>query len=178
MQLSVPIIKETYFNESNEKVYSTHKFDDTQLGFSIDLWSQKKWLPEAAFMTRAYFHYQNSLDFKYVGQTFSLNLSNLLSKKIVLNYNIGYAFEKDTDFSYFIITNLNYNISSNWNTFLEFSGNKTKTKYLQNILIGLNTQISKDLTFDFSFSKGINYSQFYFGGRLTWIIKNKLNQNL
>lgn len=172
LQLSVPIIKETYYDH-NEKVYSTHKFDDMQLGFSINLWNENKWLPQAALMTRAFLHHQSNLNFSYVRQTFSLNLSNTLSKNLYLNYNFGYAFEKNAEFSYFLITNLTYNLSSKWSAFLEFSGNKTDTNFLQNGLTGVTKQISNYLSFDFNISKGLNYSQFYIGGRLTWILKTK-----
>jgi hypothetical protein len=170
LQLSVPIIKETYYDH-NEKVYSTHKFDDTQLGFSINLWNKNKWLPQAAIMTRTFLHHQSNLNFRYVGQTFSLNLSNALSKNLNLNYNFGYAFEKNAEFSYFLITNLTYNLSSKWSAFFEYSGNKTDTNFLQNGLTGVTNQINNYLSFDFSISNGLNYSQFYIGGRLTWILK-------
>ncbi|MDX1829549.1 MAG: hypothetical protein R3342_08395 [Lutibacter sp.] len=171
LQLSIPIIKEDYY-EHNELVYSTHKFDDTQLGFSINLWNEKKWLPEAALMTRAYLHYQSNLKFDYVGQTVSLNLSNTLTKKLALNYNFGYAFEKNTELSWFLITNLTYNLSSNWSVFIEYTGNNTtNNNYLQNGITGISHQINDSFSFDFGFSKGLNHSQFFTGGRLTWVIK-------
>jgi len=174
LQLSIPIIKESYY-ENNEKVYTTHKFDDTQFGFSVNLWNQKKGLPQAALMMRTSFHHQSNLNFSYVGQTFSLNLSNTLTKNLNLNYNFGYTFEKHSEHTYFIITNLTYNRSSKWSTFLEFSGNTTSDNFLQNALTGVTKQFSNSLSFDFSLSKGLNYSQFFIGGRLTWVIiaKNK-----
>ncbi|AMC11545.1 hypothetical protein Lupro_09815 [Lutibacter profundi] len=173
LQIAIPIIKEKYYEE-NELVYATHKFDDTQLGFSVNLWNQKKWLPEAAFMTRIYLHYLSNLNFNYVGQTFSLNLSNTLTKKLNLNYNIGYAFEKNTQLSSFIITNLTYKLFLKGLIFLEFSGNNTKThNFLQNITTGLSYNIEESLTLDFSIAKGLNHSLFYTGARATWIINTK-----
>ena len=175
LQLSIPIVKEDYY-EHNELVYSTHKFDDTQIGFSLNLWNQKKWLPEAALMTRSYLHYQSNLKFDYVGQTVSLNLSNTLSKNLTFNYNFGYAFEKNTALSCFVITNLTYNLSSKWDAFIEYTGNKTTTNnFLQNGISGVSYQINDSFSFDFGFSKGLNYSQFFTGARLTWVIMTKKN---
>lgn len=173
LQISIPIIKEKYYEE-NELLYATHKFDDTQLGFSVNLWNQKKWIPEAAFMTRIYLHYLSNINFSYVGQTFSLNLSNTLTQKLSLNYNIGYAFEKKTELSSFFITNLTYELFSKYIIFLEFSGNNTKThKFLQNIATGLSYKMNEGLSLDFSIAEGLNHNLFYMGARLTWLIKTK-----
>ncbi len=173
LQISIPIIKEKYYEE-NELLYATHKFDDIQFGFSVNLWNQKKWIPEAAFMTRVYLHNLSNMNFSYVGQTFSLNLSNILTEKLSLNYNIGYAFEKNTELSNFFITNLTYNLFFKYSIFLEYSGNNTKYhNYLQNIATGLNYRINKNLALDFSIAEGLNHNLFYIGARLTWLIKTK-----
>jgi len=173
IQISIPVVKEKYYEE-NELVYAIHKFDDTQLGFSVNLWNQKKWLPEAAFMTRIYLHYLSNLNFSYVGQTFSLNMSNTLTQKLTLNYNVGYAFEKNTELSSFYITNLTYELFSKCITFLEFSGNNTKNhKFLKNIATGLNYKMDEALALDFSIAKGLNHNLFYTGVRATWLFKTK-----
>jgi hypothetical protein len=172
LQFSIPIIKEIYY-ENHELVYSTHKFDDIQLGFSIDLWHQKKWLPEAALMTRSFFHYQSDFNFNYVGQTVSLNLLNEFTKKLSITYNFGYAFEKKADFSYFIISNLSYQLYQNLNLFIEYSGNNTSSnKFIQNFATGISYQLNKSIFLDFSIAKGLNQNLFYTGGRLTWVIEN------
>lgn len=175
LQFSLPISKENYY-ENNELVYSTHKFDDAQLGFSVNLWNEKEWIPEAALMTRSYFHYRSNLNFSYVGQTISLNLSNTLSDRFLFNYNFGYAFEKNTEFSSFIIGNLTYNISLKWSVFLEYSANNTLNNTLfQNIATGFSYKINNALNCDFTFAKGLNHNLFYTGGRLTWVINTKPN---
>lgn len=175
IQINTPLIKEK-LTENDELIYVISKFDDIQIGFSLNLWAQHKWLPETAFLYRSVLHYKPNFKFSNVGYVYSLNFSNALNEKLVLTNNIGYATEKMSGYTCFIVSNLNYSYSSSFNFFIEYSCNNTEeSSVFKNITSGMGYALSKSLTLEYSISKGLNYNMFYTGGRLTCVLESFFN---
>lgn len=174
LQLNVPIIKENLY-EDDHLVHSLHKFDDMQLGFSLNLWKEQKLLPEAALMVRAIIPIHKNLKFDALGKVLSLNLSNTLSNSFSLNYNIGYVEETNNKTSGFYIANLNYQLNSKINVFMETFGDfSSHYKATHNINIGGDYSIHENVCLGFSIANGIKHELFYIGGILTWTINTKI----
>ena len=172
LQLNIPIIKEKVW-ENDHLVQSLNKLDDLQVGFSADLWKEKKLLPEASIMVRAILPSDKMFKLENAGKMISLNLSNKISKKLSFNYNIGYAEEIDNS-SYFYIVNLSYLTTSKLHVFIENFGDMHHEKIMShNLNIGGGYDISDKLIIDISVNKGINQNLFTVGCRVTWIINTK-----
>jgi len=174
LQLNIPIIKEKVW-ENDHLVQSLNKLDDLQVGFSADLWKEKKLLPEASIMVRAILPSDKMFKLENAGKMISLNLSNKISKKLSFNYNIGYAEEIDNS-SYFYIVNISYLTTSKLHVFIENFGDMHHEKIMShNLNIGGGYDISDKLIIDISVNKGINQNLFTVGCRVTWIINTKKN---
>ncbi len=172
LQFNFPIKQEKYFKK-NELVYSSNTFDDLQLGISINLWKQKKLLPETALMYRSLIHYKSDFKLLHAGQVISLNLSNRLNPKLVLTNNIGYASEKENSYSTFFVSNLSHSTSEKLSLFIEYSCyNTPQQNKFQNALIGFGYAFTNNISFEGAVSKGLNYNQYYTGGRLTFVFNN------
>jgi hypothetical protein len=172
LQFNLPIKQERHF-EKNELVYSSNALDDLQLGISINLWKQKKLLPETALMYRSLIHYQSDFKLLHAGQVISLNLSNTLNPKLTLTNNIGYAREKESSYSTFFVSNLSYSTSEKLSLFIEYLYTNTQQQNkFHNGLIGFGYAFTNKITFEGAVSKGLNYNQFYTGGRLTFVFEN------
>ena len=172
LQFNLPIKQERHF-EKNELVYSSNALDDLQLGISFNLWEQKKLLPETALMYRSLIHYESDFKLLHAGQVISLNLSNTLNPKLTLTNNIGYAKEKESSYSILFMSNLSYSSSEKLSLFIESSYNNTpQQNKFHNGLIGFGYAFTNKITFEGVFSKGLNYNQFYMGGRLTFVFEN------
>ena len=172
LQFNLPIKQERHF-EKNELVYSSNALDDLQLGISFNLWEQKKLLPETALMYRSLIHYESDFKLLHAGQVISLNLSNTLNPKLTLTNNIGYAREKESSYSILFVSNLSYSTSEKLSLFIESSYNNIlQQNKFHNALVGFGYAFTNKITFEGAFSKGLNYNQFYTGGRLTFVFEN------
>jgi len=163
-QLNTPIIKEKLY-ENDHLIHSLHKFDDMQLGFSINLWKQQNILPEVSFMLRAILPISLKLQNEHIGKVISLNLSNSLNEKLSFNYNIGYVNETNNNSTYFYIANFNYNLNSKFHVFIEeFADFSNTQKTFHNISTGLGYIFNDRFSLDLSTAKGMNHNMFYVGG--------------
>ncbi len=173
LQLNTPIIKEELW-EKKHLIHSLNKFDDIQIGFSMNLWKQKNTLPEASVMVRAILPTDSSFELNKFGKVISLNLSNVISEKVSLNYNIGCAVETDKSKSGFFITNLSYELNSKIHFFTEYFGDFTNDKLLStNINIGGGYNFNNQLTFDLTIANGIDHQMYYIGGIVTYAFNTK-----
>ena len=164
LQLNTPIIKEKLY-ENDHLIHSLHKFDDMQLGFSIDLWKQQNILPEVSLMLRAILPISLNLKKEYVGKVVSLNLSNSLNEELSFNYNIGYVNETNNNSTCFYIANFNYDLNSKLHVFIEeFADFSNTQKAFHNINTGLGYVFNDRFSLDLSIAKGINHNMFYVGG--------------
>jgi len=172
LHFNFPIKQEKYFKK-NELVYSSNTLDDLQLGISINLWKQKKLLPETALMYRSLIHYKSDLKLLHAGQVLSLNFSNALSPKLTLTNNIGYAREIENYSSTFFVSNLSYSATEKLSLFIEYShNNNTQQNKFHDALVGFGYSFKNNITLECSASTGLNYSKFYTGGRLTFVFEN------
>jgi len=173
LQLNTPIIKEKLW-ENDHLVHSLNKFDDVQLGFSVNLWKEKKLLPEASIMVRAILPTDSKFEINKIGKICSLNLSNSITNKISLNYNLGYAIEVDNSKSGFYIANISYEANSKVHFFIENFGDFTEEKLIShNLNTGVGYNFNENFIVDLSVANGINHNLFYVGGIVTWVINTK-----
>ncbi len=176
LQINTPIIKEELW-ENDHLVHSLNKFDDVQVGFSVNLWKEKNLFPEASLMLRAILPTDSNFKIDKFGSLTSLNFSNFISEKLILTYNLGFVFETDNSKSAFYIANLTFAASSKYHFYAESFGdfaNKEFTSF--NVGTGLGFNFNEQLTFDLSVAKGINHSLFYVGGILTYALNTQKNQ--
>lgn len=175
-QLNTPIIKEELW-ENDHLIHSLNKFDDIQIGVSLNLWKQQKTLPEASFMARAILPTDSNFKIDKIGSLISLNLSNKLSEKFLFTYNIGYAVETDNSKSAFYITNLSFEASSKYHFYMETFGDFANKDFNSvNIGTGVGYNFNEKLTLDLSMANGINHSLFYVGGIITYAVNTKKNK--
>lgn len=173
LQINIPIIKEQLW-ENNHLVQSLNKFDNLQVGFSVDLWEEKKLLPEASIMVRAILPTDQKFTIDNIGKIVSLNLTNKISEKLSFNYNIGYAEKTDSSSYCFYIANLSYLLNSKIHIFAENFGDLHQKKLMfHNLNIGGGYNFTDNLILDISVNNGLNQNLFYTGGRLTWNINTK-----
>ncbi|PKP29414.1 MAG: hypothetical protein CVU01_00100 [Bacteroidetes bacterium HGW-Bacteroidetes-18] len=170
LHLNIPIVKEELW-KNDHLVQSLNKFEDFQVGFSANLWKEKKLLPQASIMIRLIL--PTDKNYK-LGKIVSLNLSNKISGNLTFNSNIGHIQETDNALSCFYIVNLTYQTSSKFHFFLENFGDLHNESLMShNLNLGGGYNITEKLILDISASKGLNTNMFYAGGILTWIIKTK-----
>lgn len=175
LQLNTPIIKEKLW-KNNHLIHSLNKFDDIQIGFSMNLWKEKKLVPEASIMIRAIVPTDKKFKLAKIGEIVSLNFSNKISEKFSFNYNIGYVHETDNSKSGFYIANISYEANSKVHFFLENFGDFTQEKLIShNMNTGVGYNFSDNFIVDLSISKGVNHNMFYTGGIITWAINTKKN---
>jgi len=173
LQFNAPLVKENLY-EKDHLIHSLHKFDDMQVGFAVNLWTQHKILPEASLMVRAIVPINNGIRFKEIGKIISLNLSNKLTHKLTFNYNIGVVTEAESNSSGFYITNFCYAISSKTRFFIETFGDFSKHyKTSHNINIGGGYSLKENLCVGVTIANGINHNLFYAGFILNWAINTK-----
>lgn len=173
LQLNIPIVKEKLW-ENDHLIHSLNKFDDIQVGFSFNLWKQKKIITEASLMVRAILPTDTKFELNKIGKICSLNLSNSISEKFSFNYNLGYALETDNSKSGFYIANISYEATSTLHFFIENFGDFNHKKLIShNINTGFGYNFNKKFILDFSVANGINHNMFYAGGIITWIINTK-----
>lgn len=170
LDLNAPLIKEELY-ENDHLIHSLNKFDDLQFGFSINLWQQKKILPETAFMARAIVPFQSELDFNQLGSVLALNMSNSISNQLSLNYNIGYVHETDDTNAGYYILNLTYDLNSRVHFFIEnLADFNCELLFSQNINTGAGYNFKDNITLDFSIANGLNHNLFYTGIIFTWAL--------
>ncbi len=175
LQLNIPIVKEKLW-EGDHLIHSINKFDDIQIGFSINLWKEKKLLPETSVMIRAILPTDKKFKLEKFGKIVSLNLSNKISRNLSLNYNVGHVIETNNTSSCFYIVNLTYQTTSKLHLFVENFGDfHNKSLMSHNLNIGGGYSFNDKLILDISVANGLNQNLFYVGGILTWIINTKKN---
>lgn len=178
LQLNAPLVKEELY-EDDHLVHSLNKFDHVQFGFSLDLWKQKNILPEAAFMARVIvpFKASSSSYFNEVGTILALNLSNTLSNKFSLNYNVGYVYQTSGENAGYYILNLGYELNSKVHFFVENFADFDNSIFSQNLNAGGGYNFKDNLSLDFSVANGLNHHLFYTSVIFTWAINTGKNKN-
>lgn len=173
LQLNTSILKEQLW-EFDHLLHVLNKFDDTQIGFSMNLLKEKQFLPETSIMFRLILPINKNFKFDKMGEIVSLNFSNSLSKNLSLNYNIGYTRETDNSSSGFYIINISYQPTPKLHFFIEKFGDLTNIIPISlDLNMGGGFNISDNLILDVSVSSGLNQRMFYAGGIITWVINVK-----
>ena len=127
LQFNAPLIKENLYKDDH-LIHSLHKFDDIQIGLAVNLWEQHKIVPETSLMVRAIVPIKSGIRLNTIGHVISLNLSNKLTNKLSLNYNIGLVTELQNSTGGFHIVNLCYLLNSKTHFFIENFGDFKQKK--------------------------------------------------
>jgi hypothetical protein len=166
LQASIPFLHERIY-VADELISSEQIFDNAQVGFSLNLWQEKSIVPQAALMYRALIPVYNSVESE-IGHIVSLNLSNSITDKIALNYNLGTVFSQNSKAGYYII-NLAYTITEKVHCFSEIFGEFDANVFFGNCFnFGIGYNLTKTLCLDLSMAKGLDHERTYFGGVLAY----------
>ncbi len=166
LQANIPFMNEKIYEE-NELVSAEQIFDNAQVGFSLNLWQEKNRLAQAVFMYRAIIPVYSSSESE-IGHIISLNLSNSITDKIVLNYNIGAIIGPNTSAGYYII-NLAYTITKKIHCFSEIFGDFDDNIFFGHCFnFGIGYNVTNALCLDLSMAKGLAHDMTYFGGVLAY----------
>ena len=172
LQLNVPYFGER-LTDGNDAVYVLHRFDNIKMGTSINLWPQKRWIPETALMVRAILPISD-LALNNIGEILALNFSNQLNNKWSLNYNLGYIHEVAHTHSAYYILNIWFEPNSNWHFYIENTGEFNQGEKIYELVNGgFGINITDNFCTDFSFGKGINKNTYYMGLIISWAIDTK-----
>ena len=129
LQMNIPIVKEQLYNDDH-LIHELYKFDDMQLGMSVNLWKQKQLLPEAALMYRAIIPANIQFNIKNLGHILSLNLSHQIGSKFTFSNNIGFVNELNSKTTGFYISNLGYELNEKVHFFVENFGDFNSSKFI------------------------------------------------
>ena len=177
LQLHTPFTKEICY-EDNVLISNVFDFDEVELGMAINLWKQKKIIPEASIMARIITS-TNNIDFNNIGNVISLNFSNTLSEKVSLNYNVGTVTDIDKNTNAFYILNLDYQPNPKFHLFFENSSDFTFENTASNCMsIGFGLGLKPNISLDYSASKSLKHKMFYTGVILTWVIDTGSKESL
>ena len=173
LQVNVPVVKEQLYNDDH-LIHELYKFDEMQLGLSVNLWEQKQLVPEAALMYRIIIPANIQFNINNLGHILSLNLSHQIGSKFSFTNNIGFVDELNNKTTGFYISNLSYELNTKVHFFVENFGDFNSSNFIStNINIGGGYNINTDLSIDLSMARGINHDLFYVGGILTWVFNTR-----
>lgn len=173
LQVNVPVVKEQLYNDDH-LIHELYKFDEMQLGLSVNLWEQKQLVPEAALMYRIIIPANIQFNINNLGHILSLNLSHQIGSKFSFTNNIGFVDELNNKTTGFYISNLSYVLNPKVHFFVENFGDFNSSNFIStNINIGGGYNINTDLSIDLSMARGINHDLFYVGGILTWVFNTR-----
>ena len=172
LQLLTPFTKERCF-ENNELQSNVFKFEEIEIGLSLNLWKQNGFIPETALMVRLVLS-SNKLSFDKLGNIISLNFSNNITKKLSLNYNIGTKTNLNKETTGFYVVNIGFEPNSKVHFFIENSSDFTFENSNSNCLgTGFGINLNKKFAVDFSVAKSLKHKMFYAGAIITWVINSK-----
>lgn len=172
LQLHTPFTKERCFVE-NKLTTNVFEFNEIEMGLSINLWKQNRYLPEAAVMARIVSPTE-VFNFNALGNIVSFNFSNQMTKKIALNYNLGTTTSIEKRTTGFYIINISYQSNSQLRFFIENSSNFNFNRTESNCLgTGFGVNLMNNISVDFSFSQSLKNKMFYTGVILAWAINTQ-----
>ena len=97
-----------------------------QLGVVVNLLQRNKIIPETSFTYRSIAPFNENDILERTAHLFSLNLSNRLSKKFILNYNFRYKVHSDKSTATQYVSSLGYSINNKFQLFVENNGEFSK----------------------------------------------------
>ena len=171
LQLHTPFTKERCY-ENNRLTSNVFKFEEMEVGVSVNLWKQNKLIPEAAIMGRIVSLTEN-FSFNKLGHIVSLNMANQINDKLSLNYNIGTTTNIDKETTGFYVVNFTYD-TGNIHYFIENTSDYTFDETASNCLgTGFGLNVKDNLGIDFSFSKSLKHNMFCAGAIITWVLNSR-----
>ncbi len=168
LQVNLPIVRENLY-ENDYLIHSLYKFDNIQIGLSMNIWKKKKIITEGALLLRAILPIHKNLKFSKIGHIVSLNMSKILTDKFTVSINFGIVTEITKTTTGFYIANVDFKPNTKIHFFIENFGDFNSVAIIShNVNSGFGFIINKSLAIDFSVANGINHHLFYIGGVITW----------
>lgn len=149
----------------NNVISNHHQFNHFKIGVIQNVWEENGKRPELAIQFNVLFPLGDMHEeANNLGFITSLNFSNSLAKKWLLNYNVGYIKDIDTVDKYFYIGNLQYTLNQNLTFFTENTG-EYHGDFDWNQSIGFGYAY-KDWTLEMNVGKGFLSPDFFVGGKI------------
>jgi hypothetical protein len=171
LQLHTPFTQVRCF-ENNQLISNEFTFDEIEFGVSVNLWSQNKFIPEAAIMARIITPV-GKLNSNSFGNMVSLNFSNVVSSKTSIHYNLGTTTDFDKNTFGFYTVNLTYQTHKNLRFFIENSGMFNKNTKSNCLGSGFGFNVIKNFSVDVSVAKSLKRNMYYTGVIKAWVINTK-----
>jgi len=171
LQMVTPFNSEfSYYN--NELISSNFHIKKVQLGAVVNILERNKIIPETSFTYRSIVPFNENDIIKRTAHLFSINMSNKLSKKIILNYNFRYFIGSDKSKSTQYVSNLGYNLTNKFQLFIENNGVIAEKELTSNLVVGgLSYVLSNNLFINMHYGKCLKRDTLMVGGILTWRFK-------
>jgi len=171
LQIVTPFNSQSsYYDE--ELISSNFHIKKVQLGVVVNLLKRKKIIPETSFTYRSIIPFKENEIIKRTAHLFSMNMSNKLSQKIILNYNFRYFIGSDKSKSTQYVSNLGYNLSNKFQLFVENNGIIEEKKLASNLIVGgLSYVVMDNLFINMHYGKCLKQDTVMVGGILTWRFK-------
>jgi len=171
LQLVTPFNNEALYS-NNDLVSSNFHIKKVQLGVVVNLLERNKFIPETSFTYRSIVPFNETEALNKTAHLFSLNLSNKLSNKFILNYNFRYKIHSDKSTATQYVSNLGYSINNKLQFFVENNGEISQRDLTSNYLIGgLSYVVLDNLFFNMHYGKCLKQETIMVGGILTWRFK-------
>jgi len=171
LQLVTPFNNEALYS-NNDLVSSNFHIKKVQLGVVANLLERNKFIPETSFTYRSIVPFNETEALNKTAHLFSLNLSNKLSNKFILNYNFRYKILSDKSTATQYVSNLGYSINNKLQFFVENNGEISQRDLTSNYLIGgLSYVVLDNLFFNMHYGKCLKQETIMVGGILTWRFK-------
>jgi hypothetical protein len=163
-------------------IYSKHYMNKVQIGAIINIVKRNKWIPETSFTYRSIVPFESDETVEKISHLVSLNLSNRLSEKLLLNYNFRYKINPQTTNSEQFVANLGYAVNKKFQVFAETSIHIISSTVQSNLFVGgLAYTLMKDLFLNLYYGNCLKQQTKLIGGIVTWrfntkslVLKNKL----
>jgi len=180
LQLVTPFILEQIHTDN--AIHTKHFMNKMQVGAIVNIFKRNKWIPETSFTYRSIVPFESEETVEKISHLVSLNLSNKLSEKLLLNYNFRYKINPQTENSEQFAANLGYDVSKKFQVFAETSFDIISSTVQSNLLVGgLAYTLMKDLFLNLYYGNCLKQQTTLIGGIVTWrfntknlVLKNKL----
>ncbi|HEX5743554.1 MAG TPA: hypothetical protein VFY09_06605 [Flavobacteriaceae bacterium] len=149
-----------------------HQFNHFKIGVIKNICDEKGITPELAFQINILFPLVDvHKEVQKMGFVTSLNLSNTLTEKWILNYNVGYIRDMDKTDKYFYIGNLQYVLNQNLVLFTENTG-EYHGDFDWTQSVGFS-YLYKDWSLEMNIGKGFLSPDFFVGGKIIYSLNVK-----
>lgn len=160
-KMELRVITEYSSYTFDNKYKDTIGFHPVHIGFKLQLWEEKGWLPKTSIIAQAGFNRLASKDFRslsFLAPNFRFTMQNTFTEEISLGYNIGAEWDDTKSNAVFAYTFApGFSLSEQWYAYVEAFGFIQKGEAAQhNIDGGFAYNSSSNVKLDLSGGIGIS----------------------